>query len=926
MNLRLIGTVICSCSIALTATANEPKPSPSALEARVDQDFSNSENEELIVAVRYRKKNFLSQGMPAYAASGDIALPLSQLMFLVEFPIQVTGNSLKASGWFIKENRRFSLDLDKLSVTSDNKSFTIPKGQIKVVGGEMYIPSKLLSQWFPLDITSDLRALGVIIVPRELTAIDEKNERERRKFGSAYQVLARNPEHHTPYNAITPPSISANLAVGYNSSSKRDLLSNYTIRAFGDLAYMGGELTLIGNQEELTDARLKLSRRNPRGGLFGGLNATRFEIGDISGTSIPLVGFGAYGRGVQIARRPAGYVGGLEKITIEGIRTAGYDVELYRNNVLVNAIQSGTGTRYEFKDLDLLSGLNEFRIEFYGPQGQRNTKIEQYYAGTGNLKKGELNYDVSISQPGKTVFDVGALSNKDYIGDDLVGSARVDYGINSKLSVRGGGAFIPIPNSEKRLGYGFVGASSEYGGFLNNFDLAYDDNDGSAWSYSLSKKLRNVDVTLGYRKYSDNYYTNRNNVDADLNGLKSVASVGLNTHSLRPLNKKTLFSVGAKASNSEYYNGTSIKGLDLDLSGQYKRVKVASSLSYRDSSSADEVLTGRTQLNIGSTDSGSLRLSADYNIRPDEELTNTKVSVHRRLFNRRNTHGSRELNNNRWLRDSGLQLAASYEKNHIADTSSVSASITKPFKFATVGLSATRELESLDDKDTSIYLTVDFGTFTDKKTMRTQFFNDTRTLAATRVKAFIDEDSNGIFDSGETPLADVNVRGFNRAKGKTDVNGEALLLGVANYDWVDVGIDASSMSVPYTQPSSQGFAVLNRPGVVSELTIPVIRTSEVEGTIMLLKPADGDAMPLANVEVQALRRNPKTGKAEIVARTTSSFDGFYALANIPIGQIELRIDPAQLKRLAIKDGQPIKLTTDKNKNFFADQNFNLKRN
>ena len=921
MNFRLISTVLCSCSIVvLNAVANEPAPAP-ALVNSISEDFASSENEELIVAVKYRKKQFLTQGMAAYAVGGDIALPLEQLMFLVEFPIQVVNGSRKASGWFIRENRRFSLDLDALVVVSDGKRFKIPKRQIKVVDSEIYVPSKLLATWFPLNFKSDLRALGVTITPREKTAIDTKNDRKKRKFGSAYQVFAKNPEQRTPYHLITPPSISANLSVGYNSSSQRDLLSSYSIRAFGDLAYMGGELALIGSQDELSDARLKLSRRNPRGGLLGALNATRFEIGDISGSSIPLIGSGTYGRGVQIARRPSGYVGGLETITIEGIKNVGYDVELYRNNILVNAIESGTATRYEFKDLDLLTGLNEFRIEFYGPQGQRNTRVEQYYAGTGNLKKGELNYDVSISQPGKTVFDVGTLSNKNYVGDDLVGAARVDYGINSKISVRGGGAFIPVADSEDRLGYAFLGATSELGGFINNFDLAYDENDGSAWAYGISKKLGNVDLSLSHRQYSDNFFSNRNNADSDQNGLKSRTAISLNSHSRRTTNKKILFSVGAKASDSRYYSGTNIQGLDLDLTGQYKRLKVATSFNYsRSSSSPDDLLSGRTQLNVGGLDYGSLRLSADYNVRPDQELTKTKLSFHRRLYNQTNTK------NNRWLNSRGLQLSVGYEKDHIADTSSISASINKPLKFATVGLSATRELASFNDNDTSVFLTLDFGTFTDKKTMKTQFFNDTRTLAATRVKTFIDEDRDGVFDFGEKALADVNLRGFNRTTGKTNAKGEALLIGVSNNNWVDIGIDASSMSEPYTQPATRGFAVLNRPGVVTELSMPAIYTSEVEGTIMLLKPESNDALPLANVEIQALQRNPKTGRTEIVSRTVSSFDGFYALANIPVGQFELRIDPAQLKRLAIKNGQAKKLKTDKSNNFLANQNFNLQRN
>lgn len=882
--------------------AGETKEISTAENTAVVSDFASSNNEELIVAVLYRKQEPLSDGLVAYALNGDIALPLEQLMFLVEFPVKLSGDARTASGWFIREGRQFSLDLNTGNVVSDGKRFKISPSQVRIEDGELFVPTKLLSQWFPLDIKANLRALDVTIVPKENTAVDERIERKKRQFGSVYQVYAKNPEHKTAYKAFTVPSVSASFGVGYSDSQNVGSSGSMSLRAYGDLAYMAGELAILANEDGLTDARLSLARRNPRGGLLGQMDATVFELGDISGKSLPLISGGSSGRGLHIARRPAGYVGNLDTISLDGLLAPDYSVELYRNNILINAKQSGTGTKYEFRDLELLAGQNEFRIEFYGPQGQRRTEVKRFYVGAGQLKKGEINYDINVSQPNRTVFDVGLSASGQ---DKIYASARVDYGVSRKLTVSGGIASVPIIANEQTLSYGFIGASTQLAGINGNFDFVSDEKGGTAWSIKTSTKLGNSSLSAKYNQYNNGFVSNRTDADDTGRQLSSTLNLSADSHSIK-LSKNSYFSVGARASQNNFTDGEWSRQFGLNMSNQIKNLMVANSMIYSQySNDTDDRLEGQFQLNtrVGKL---QLRLSSDYALKPEAELQQLQAGASYPFKN-------------------GYQASVNFKENYKEDTQSFTASLNKQFKFLSVGLSATQQRRADQEDDTSVYLTASFSTFTDPKTRNTTFRSTPGVTGASRVTAFLDENRDGLFNVSESPVPDVNIGGYNTSSGKTDANGQALITTNFFSDWTDLYLDAGSMPEADLMPSGRGRSVLNRPGVVSEIHLPIYKTGDVEGNITLTQSGSESTRPLSNLEVQALQRNPSTGKMIVVAKTFSAYDGFYSLTGIPIGKVQIRIDPEQLNRLAVKGRPQINLVLKKGNNFIEDQNFKLTR-
>lgn len=863
-----------------------------------------TENDELIVAINLRDNMLLSDGIIAYQMGDDIGLPLEQLMFLLEFPIQLSGGAKQASGWFIDEKRRFSLDLNAGKVSVNGQSFTIRSSDVRIVESELYIPSQLLTQWFPLNFEANLRALTVNIRPKESIAIDERLTRKGKNFGVTYRIRSVNPEVETPYKAFTLPALDVNLNTGYSESTGTSF-GNYTVRAYSDLAFMNSQLSLTGSNNGLTDARIKLSRENPRGGLLGKLDATEVQLGDINARSVPLIRNSTSGRGFAVSSRPTDYASGGERVTLDGSIELGYDVELYRNDILIDAIWSSTDTQYKFADIELFGGDNVFRLEFYGKQGQRRTETKQYFVGASQVKTGQLLYDVAVSQPGKTVF--GLKDDDDFELGDLSAIARVDYGLKRNLTVSGGVATTPTREDEKASTYAFAGLNTQLGRFYTSADIAVDDAGGSAVGVNATTKFNAVRLSADHKQYFDRFFIKGNETSSTYTASQSSIRAEFS-----PKKLFDTFSVGGSLDGNLTINNTGDKNYQINnrLDFRVKQLLLSNNLRYSYTSNSEaETLKGNTRLNLNLRGLG-IRLEADYDaLATDKKLTEADASLSY-------TFGK------------GYASTLGYSHNYLNDYENVSASLTKDFKFASLGVTAShRESNNpLFSDDNSVFLTASFKTFTDPKTFKTDFYNKNGGgNSGVRTTVFVDENQNSTFDLGEELVAGAKLFGFGRKTAVSDKSGQALLRGSGNGGWSDINLDVDSLSDPSWRPAKTGVAVLARPGVVSEVELPVIITADIEGTVYLARQ-EGEQSPLANIEIQAVRSNALTGEEEVVKSAFTAFDGYYSLSGIPTGQITLRIDPEQVKRLSVREEEAaVSILLDKDVELISDQDFILVR-
>ncbi len=236
--------------------------------------------------------------------------------------------------------------------------------------------------------------------------------------------------------------------------------SGYSLLMRGDMAYMNGRLFISGREaQHPNNARLSLERADPEAGMLGPLRATRVELGDVTTPYLPF-GVGHTERGLLTGNLDLYQSFSFDRTEISGDATAGWQVELYRNNILLQSQVVGGDGRYRFDDVELYFGDNRMRLVFIGPNGERRSEERAFYVGPGQIQTGRFQYQLAMTEQERSVFGLEPGSDVNAYARSL---GRFEYGVSRGFSL--GGAVQSYRREGKRqlfLDYGVRVASSHF--------------------------------------------------------------------------------------------------------------------------------------------------------------------------------------------------------------------------------------------------------------------------------------------------------------------------------------------------------------------------------------------------------------------------------------------------------------------------------
>ena len=162
--------------------------------------------EELLILQMLLGDKVLADGVFGYPKQGSLILPLSDVVSILEFPIAVDPVNGRAEGWFIDENRLFSLDLEAGKVVISGETRPINPSYVEQLSDDIYVDVRTLSEWFPIDIKFDLSNLILQIDSREPLPIESRVARDlKRQRALAQRGKDPNnlPKVKVPYQWIT---------------------------------------------------------------------------------------------------------------------------------------------------------------------------------------------------------------------------------------------------------------------------------------------------------------------------------------------------------------------------------------------------------------------------------------------------------------------------------------------------------------------------------------------------------------------------------------------------------------------------------------------------------------------------------------------------------------------------------------------------
>lgn len=792
---------------------------------------------------------------------------LSEFFMLVDFAIDVDVDNTSAGGWYIDQKNSFSLSAtteNTLQVTLNNRQFTVPASHY-LIDDDIYVELSDIADWFAVTTTFDEASLVINIKTAIPFPIEAQLQRQGRQFanngGFTESVL---PLKDSDYQLFSVPLLDLQLSTRFTSSNND---SSYSILSSQDAGYFSSQVFLHGNdQDSLTDARLTLSRQSKQADLLGPLNMTEYAFGDVSPVNIGVGNTGALGRGFSMSNKSNRLVDN-RRVNLVGEVQLGWDVELYRNGILIdNRTNVNTG-RYEFNDVELNYGANNFELVFYGAQGQIERRTESHFVDRNALDGGQGVMQFSIVDNNHSVFGVG--DNK---SDPLLNGATMstvyDYGLTDWLSFGlGASIFFPeLGENEQSFSFRSNVALGSYG--LLNSVFQFDDDDRRSMQHNFRTKIADIgwDISYGQDKLlSEEALQSPSIVRPDSESMSVRMSGSLFAGSVLPVSYENTWN------KTKSVNGNVVDQFQNSIGLNTRWGSFSHGLVWQRSEANNQNNDTRlTDYNAG----GSLayrtrigrvftRVFSSYQIKPEAELTSIGSTLNYPFTNQLNSEirYTYDVVNKKDRYD--LRLNWSGDK----------------FNFSGIANYDSRD-------DWSINFTIRFGLGYDQKT--DTLFSSGRSLGkagAVVVRMFEDENLDQQYTEGETVLENVSVSAVQSFREETtSEDGLVILKSLTTVRATDIVVDESTFSDPSMMVSEDGFAVAARRGLVQQFDIPVVKGGELDGTIYLRdKAGKEDIAPYVRLSLIDT-------EGVVLATTRSEYDGYYLFEKILPGTYQIRVD------------------------------------
>ncbi len=818
----------------------------------------------------------IATGVSAYQHESVVMVALSEFFAAIEFPISTDPSTATASGWFIRPDRLFELDIHGGFATNNGDRLDVTHGIDAVVHeGEIYASTQALSRWLPLDLEYYMSAQQLVVSPREPLPMQERAQRRQDRGARRYSMAPPQlPYQENPYRPLGPHTVDIGVstsAIRQNRHAQATRHFSYSSLLRGDLAWMSSSIYLQGTQDApLSRVRARLERPF----TDAPLGIQHVQLGDVD--PINPLGVRSIGpeRGIVLRGSTGAYRAG-DRVDIQGDELPGWDVELYHNGVLIGRQIVGQDGRYLFPDLPLFQGENHFELLLYGPTGERRTESRYYRAGGGALQRGQFDYSASLTQKGRSLFKTRHMSEPALSN---LGSPRfeseISYGLLRGLTVTGG--FSSVEIDDQRIEFYTLGTRLSAGGFQAHFDASRDSLGSTTYRSSLSRRIGQVGFRLDHREYG------RRLAYDEAAGDRRLSQTGL-TVSGNIYTVPTMASI-TRVRHEHYHDDI----LALNLTGRYGLVDLSNEFRY--TRRHGETTTDSHQNRLDGTLSYGFHASP-LSLRGGINFELAPTAVARSLFLNGQLMVSRDMS-------MVAELSRNIESGYTRYTSGLN------WRMDNLTLSPRLSYDSNERYSGFIYASTSVAPRPDGAGVQISGRSMTGS-GSVAVRVFVDHNNDGVFNEGDEPLEGVEVRALQHYRAAvTDSQGIAYLTGLRSQRSTDIVLDTGTLPEPNMVSLHEGNSVTPRPGSWNTIDFPIMLTGDIEGTV-LLRESDTTLSGLSGMAVEL--RNAAGATVDV---RTSAFDGFFTFTDIPLGLYQVVLAAPNQERLLNAPGR-IHLTSER---------------
>ena len=822
--------------------------------------------------------------MEAPVVKGKVYIPMVMLFDILGFPIKVDAPGLTAKGWYINQKNVFDLDGRTERITLESGPRPLDKTSIFVENGIMSASVEALTQWFPLTFTVNRRSQTLTISPQVVLPyqILKKRRDAWQKFRqtSAAKKTSRLQKLENPYKLWSWPLVDVSVNSSYNSNAKNKRLdTNYNIIANGEVGYLSSEIYAAGNSynKTVSDLRVTLGRKDTQGNLLGFLRATEFSFGDITPANIPLLASSGLGRGVEITNRSTSYRSTFNYQTFSGNANPGWDAELYRNDVLIDFQEVSSAGRYEFLNIPIVFGTNEFRLVFYGPQGQVQEKTETFYTSNTLMNVGELEYSASVDEKNTTVAEISdstSLNNQ----KGLRGTVSFRYGLTEKLTVGLGMTSTKLTDGTHQ--YLALTTKALLGESILDSNLIFDTSDkGWIFDTSLLTEIMGTSVELEHQESRD--FIGPSTV-SQTNPQKRLTRLYLNRSISLPWINDLYTNFNFTREVLE--KGSPINKYYLNIAKNFNNIRLANyiNISKTQYSSAN----GQFSVNAYIGYNTQVRASLDYVLAPSGDITSYSASLRHSL------------------EDGTLMNTRLYHSPDSAQHTTLSQSIAWQLNKYNLSLNA----DVNEDGDYYAGVNLSFSAGYDQMYKNLYLRGNTMSSQGILIaNVFIDDNGNNIYDPGEERLQNPTLIVDDRRY--KDIGENGFIAPVAIHKPVSIELQRDSVGDPLIKPSVEGYQTTLRAGNILHVNFPLVNVSEISGAVYM-KQEDGTLKAMVNIPVVLVDE-----KGAVIKKGITEFDGVYFITDIAAGTYKLTVLPEVLKKWSFQQLTSVAVTVTSQSDF-----------
>ncbi|USD29576.1 hypothetical protein J8Z24_05680 [Pseudoalteromonas sp. SCSIO 43201] len=810
--------------------------------------------EYLFLSTHLNERHYIGE-LIAIKNEHSFWIELESFVQMIGLAIEI--NEAGASGWLKDPDNRFAIDLARQVVFVNEQEYSLQTEDIYIDQDQLFIESNRLNEWFGFSHTVDygrqsLQVQSQFTYPVEAQIARQSRALSREKSDRAILY----PRSGSGYQMLSAPV--ADIQASFRHNQNQNELT-YSVLGSHEFAYMKADYYTFGEYDDhFKRNRLTFSRKSEKGELLG-IGATEVRVGDITPVNVSSLSTAGFSAGIKLSNRPMSASSAKRSVNITGEIQQGWDVELYQNGVLLAQeldIESGV---YDFSDVELQYGENEFEIVKYGPQGQL-TRAKQVYQFDPNLSSHSGEYEFSLNKVGQRLLD--KQSNSGDNGWRVAGTYRTS--ITDGLSTYIG--------AESHMGSDDDTATYSVGSYYNGFRnwLLNIEHEATTEGESKSQISGNTRV-LGQALTASISRNTRSNFQGDSvsnNVYQLNLSGRLHNSSFGSLRHRTQFSVNDTAAGRFTQV---VNRLNYGLG----RWNIGNQLTWRQSLQS-EALFGATQIS-GSHGGTWYRLGADYQINPEADFTDIYATVTHQI-------------------DDDIEARVRFAHSLLDDSDSIE--FGSNFNFERFSLFSTASYSSEQHWQVAVAGRFSLG----YNSLSSSVFSTKNTLSnrgSLVVRVFLDKNNNSVLDGTDELLPDVEVRAVHAyRRAVTDENGVALLTGLTEYRATDIELQSTSLPDPFMIPAHAGKSIVPRAGFIERLDFPIVYSSEVEGKVFKQGKEEVAFTEVALIDEQG----------EEVATTRTQFDGFYVFTDVKPGNYEVKLDQEITEARNLKSAQKTLVT------------------